>query len=256
MPLPTPYYETRLGKLYHADSIELMKLLPDTSVDLVLTDPPYGHNNNDGDLIHNREAALGLRPQMEEDARPIDNDDRESADRLYRALLTESLRLLTPSGGCCCCCGGGGPDPQFARWSNWMDETLRFKMMVVWDKGGLGMGWHYRRNYETVLVGTKTERCNWYGGNTVGNVIRDVPKILPQKWQHPTEKPEALMAKFIGWHTRPGDMVLDPFVGSGPTVVAAERMGRRWIGVDVETRWLDMAVAKLQRLEGMGTETY
>ena len=58
------------------------------------------------------------------------------------------------------CVLGGGPDPQFARWSLWMNEVFNFKQMVVWDNGPMGMGWHYRRSYETVLVGTKRAKDN------------------------------------------------------------------------------------------------
>ena len=116
--------------------------------------PPYGHNTNNGDLIARREAALGRGDyDAKRDNRPIANDGPE-ANELFRAVLPEFVRLLKPGGCCCCCCGGGGPDPQFARWSLWMDGTpgLKFKQMVVWDKGPMGMGWHYRRSYETVLV--------------------------------------------------------------------------------------------------------
>jgi hypothetical protein len=78
-----------------------------------------------------------------------------------RWSFTEADRLLAKGG--CCCCGGGGPDPHFARWSLWLDEAVGFKQMVVWDKGPMGMGWHYRRSYETVLVGEKRGgKCRWY----------------------------------------------------------------------------------------------
>jgi site-specific DNA-methyltransferase (adenine-specific) len=155
--------------------------------------------------------------------------------------------VLKPGCCCCCCCGGGGPDPQFARWSIWLDEVLNFKQMLVWDKGGLGMGWHYRRSYETVLVAEKPgAACRWYGGNNQSNVLR-TPKIIPSASQHPTPKPVALLATLIRCHTREGDLVVDPFVGAGTTLLAAKQLGRRCIGVEIDEHWCEIAALRLQQ---------
>ncbi len=226
------------NRVYLGDALDLIRELPDGSVDMVFMDPPYGHKNNDGDLISNREAALG-RGKPDE-ARPIANDGVEAND-LLRAILPEIKRVLTPGGGCCCC-GGGGPDPQFARWSLMLDEAIGFKMAVVWDKGPMGMGWHYRRSYEMVLVAVKGSPVKWYDeSQRVENVIRHIPKILPSKDQHPTEKPIELAQHFIRLHSQPGELVLDPFAGSGSTLVAAKREGRRFLGFEIDERWYEMA---------------
>ncbi|MDZ4181176.1 MAG: site-specific DNA-methyltransferase [Coriobacteriia bacterium] len=238
-----PYYSDDWVTLYLSDFREVLPTLRDASVDLVLCDPPYGHNNNSGDLAHHREAALGIRATTEDDARPIDNDGPE-ANGLYREMLVHAKRLLKPGCCCCCCCCGGGPDPQFARWSLWMDELIGFKQAVVWDKGGLGMGWHYRRSYEMVLVGEKPgAACHWFGGSDVSNVVR-VNGIKPQKHDHPTPKPVPLMARFVEWHSEPGDLVVDPFCGSGPVARACKDKGRRCIGMDTDERWLEMAARR------------
>jgi site-specific DNA-methyltransferase (adenine-specific) len=214
-----------------------------------LTDPPYGHRFNDGDLAHKRQVALGLT-RVCKPPRPIAGDGPEAGD-LVRALFREARRLLKPGCCCCCCCGGGGPDPQFARWSSWMDEELEFKQAVVWDKGGLGLGWHYRRNYELMLVGqVPGGPGKWYGGHSQPNIVR-IPRIVPQKHHHPTQKPLALMQLFVRLHSAPGDLILDPFMGSGTTLVAAQRLGRRAIGIDVERRWCRMAKRRLAGIEGM-----
>ena len=209
--------------------------LANESAAMVFTDPPYGHNNNNGDLIHRREAALGRPPSGEDSsqARPIANDGPE-ANELFRGILPDLKRLLQP-GGCCCCCCGGGPDPQFARWSLWLDEVIPFKMCVVWDKGGLGMGWHYRRCWECILVAEKPgAACKWYGGNDVPNVIREIGKIIPSANQHPTAKPVELAEWFIRLHSQPGDVVLEPFLGGGSTLIGAERLGRLCIGCELD----------------------
>jgi site-specific DNA-methyltransferase (adenine-specific) len=217
-------------------------------VDLVLTDPPYGHNNNNGDLISKREAALGKGTYSPgEDDRPIQNDDYDSANALVHWLFSLGCAHLKLGGICCCCCCGGGPDPQFARWSLFMDQYLDFKMAVVWDKGGLGMGWHYRRSYELMLVGQKgTRPCVWNGGNTTSNVV-SIGKIIPQATDHPTPKPLAYMAFFIRLHTNNGDVVFDPFMGSGTTLRASKDLGRKAIGIEIEEKYCEIAAKRLRQ---------
>jgi site-specific DNA-methyltransferase (adenine-specific) len=149
-------------------------------------------------------------------------------------------------------CGGGGRDPQFARWSLWMDEVFNFKQMVVWDKGPMGMGWHYRRSYETVLVGEKPgAACLWYGGSNTENIIRPgnhgICKIIPKSNEHPCAKPVELYRFFVDRHTKPGDVVVDAFMGEAPCGVACIRGGRRFVGVECDPHWYAMAHHRILR---------
>lgn len=240
------YYDHAGITIYNADCREVLPTIE--AVDMVLTDPPYGHNNNNnGDLASRCELALG-RTKIAQPTRPIANDGEEAND-LAKWLFKECARLLPPGGCCCCCCGGGGPDPQFARWSLWLSEVLNFKQMVVWDKGPMGMGWHYRRSYEVVLVAEKPgAACRWFDTtNKVENIIRNMPKIIPTAAEHPTPKPIALMRHFIELHSAPGDLVLDPFCGAGTTLRAAKDGGRKAIGIELEERWCEAAAKRLQQ---------
>ncbi|MFA5187431.1 MAG: DNA methyltransferase [Patescibacteria group bacterium] len=244
-----PYYEHAGITIYHGDCREVLPSIASESVDMVLTDPPYGHNNNNGDLAHRWEEALGLVKRGEAQpglARPIANDGPEAND-LVRWCFGEINRVLKKGCCCCCCCccGGGGPDPQFARWSLWMDEAIGFKQAVVWDKGGLGMGWHYRRNYELVLVGEKPGApCKWYGGNDQANVVR-ISGIKPGKNDHPTPKPLQLFNLFVQLHSERGDLILDPFMGHGTTLRSAKDLGRKAIGIDVDEGFCEAAAKRL-----------
>ena len=220
---------------------------------MVFMDPPYGHKNNDGDLISCWEAALGRGDYIpDRDNRPIANDGVE-ATGLLRTVLPQIRRVLKRGTCCCCCCGGGGPDPQFGRWSLLIDEFLDFKMAVVWDKGPMGMGWHYRRSYEFVFVAQKPGKsCPWFDQTrAIENVIRPgyagIRKIIPSKQQHPTEKPWQLAAWFIELHTQPGELVLDPFCGSGSSGEACKRLGRNFIGVEIDAHWATVARQRIQR---------
>jgi modification methylase len=237
-------------RVVQSDCLEFLRGLPDGCVDMFFTDPPYGHRNNDGgDLIHRRECALGLTKDAEI-ARPIANDGAE-ANEVFRGFLAEAKRLLKPGAVLCCCCCGGGPDPQFARWSLWIDEVLEFKQMVVWDKGPMGMGWHYRRSYETVLIAYKKgANCRWYDeSHKIENVVRHIRKVIPTEDQHPTEKPADLAAHFIRLHSLPGDLVLDPFCGSGSTGQAARNTGRRFLGIETEPGFAQMARCRIARAD-------
>ena len=130
--------------------------------------------------------------------------------------------------------------------------------MVVWDKGPMGMGWHYRRSYETVLVGEKPgAACRWFDeSKRIENIIRPgahgVKKIIPDMTQHPTEKPIELAKHFIKLHTRSGDLVLDPFLGSGSTALACLETNRRFIGIDLDLEHVQMAIDRINNFDGGG----
>ena len=244
----TPTWQRGDVSLYLGDCRSVTKAIQSGSIDLILTDPPYGHNNNNGDLIHKWEAALGKGPHGE--ARAISNDGPE-ANELFREVLPEWSRLISPGCCCCCCCCGGGPDPQFARWSLWLDEAIGFKQMVVWDKGPIGMGWHYRRSYETVLVGEKPgAACRWYAKtDDIENIIRPnyrgIRKIIPQADDHPTPKPVELAEHFVRLHSMEGHTVLDPFMGRGWVGVSCVNLGRKFIGVECDKEHFEIAAKRI-----------
>jgi len=234
-----------INQIINGDCREVLKTFPGKSIDLILTDPPYGLNFNNGDLAHSWEKAF-CGAKTISDARPILNDGAEEAKALFLSFLREAKRILKPGRCCCCCCcGGGGPKPLFAEWTLAMDEIIGFKQAVVWDKGGLGMGIHYRRNYEFMLIAQKPgAACIWNGGHNTPNIVK-INKIIPNSDQHPTEKPVKLMAHFIGLHSNPGDIVLDPFCGHGPTTEAAKKMGRNYIGIELNSDYCRMAEGRL-----------
>jgi len=76
-----------MTKIIQGDCLEALHGMPDNSIDMIFTDPPYGHSNNDGDLIHNWEAALGRPKPAASEARPIANDKPEEANALVRKFL-------------------------------------------------------------------------------------------------------------------------------------------------------------------------
>ena len=238
-------HQPELNRIYLGDCLEVMRSWPDGFVNLILTDPPYGLEYNGGnDLASQREASLGRGENGP--PRPIDNDKREDWVKNLPLFLKEVGRLLTNPGCCCCCCGGGGPQPIFAEMALEMDKKpLEFVQAVVWDKCNLGMGWHYRRSYEFMMVARKGSRTPWYReGKDQSNVVR-IPVEIPQAKDHPCKKPLALMKKFIELHSQPGDIILDPYCGHGPVLEAAESLGRKWIGIEINPNYVKEAERRI-----------
>lgn len=242
--------------LYLGNCLEVIEEIIDNSIDLIFTDPPYGHNNNNGDLISRREESLGKIGKYTE-KRPIANDGKE-ANQLFEDFFASSKRVLKKPSTICCCCGGGGPDPQFARWSLYLDSLFKFKQMIVFDKGPMGMGWHYRRSYETILVAEMPGKSRWHDDTgKIENIIRPgqygIKKIIPSHLDHPTPKPAELAMLFINLHTLPGDIVLDPFMGGGSTAIAALRLQRKFIGIEIEKKWFDLACKRIENESRQGS---
>jgi DNA modification methylase len=116
----------------------------------------------------------------------------------------------------------------------------------------MGMGWRYRRSYETVLVGYKPgANMRWFDDSKrIENIIRPgdygIRKIIPSAEQHPTQKAVELAAHFIRLHSQPGHTVLDPFMGSGTTGEAALSMGRSFIGIEQDEHWHSVAQRRIK----------
>ncbi len=76
-----------------------------------------------------------------------------------------------------------------------------------------------------------------------------IPNLIrcgkPRGGEHPNEKPVELAGRFIAAHTKPGQIVLDPFCGSGTTILAAERLGRKWIGIELDPKWAALAQSNI-----------
>jgi site-specific DNA-methyltransferase (adenine-specific) len=123
-------------------------------------------------------------------------------------------------------------------------EGLEFFHSLVWDKKNPGLGQRYRRQHEMVMVAHKTGgRIRW--NEEVGKVPNILALMPPRERQHPNEKPLRLIERLVGIHSLPGDVILDPFMGSGTTGVAAARLGRRFVGVEIEPGYFDIACRRI-----------
>ncbi len=237
-----PYYDHAGIQIFLGDCREILPTLVRGGVTLLWTDPPYGHNNHDDDL----NSQLNKHRDIE--GRPIVNDAPDSMREVVDAMLTLAVPVLRDDCCCCCCCCcGGGPRPTFAWVAQRLDtDGLSFFHSVIWDKKNPGLGWRFRRQHEMVMVAHKKGgKLSWpVKSRAVANIQAYYP---PRDRAHPNEKPVELPSLFIDCTTTAGDLVLDPFLGSGTTLVAAKQLGRRAIGVEIEEKYCEVAAKRLSQ---------
>ena len=226
------YHETEHGILYHGDCLEVMKELPDNSVDAVITDPPYGIDY--------------LSPWTDNHTKIV-NDYLPTWSEVLPAWLTEMRRVITDTGCCCCCCCGGGKTPVTALFTIEFIKYFNLIQTLIWDKQTVGLGWRYRPSYETIVIGSKSkDKYSFFDtSHNCSNIIR-MNNVIPQKGEHPTVKPVPLMGKLLNIHTRPGNLILDPFAGSGTTAIACIRLGRKYILIEKEEKYCEIAARRIE----------
>lgn len=233
--------EERIGphRLILGDCREVMPGLG--RVDAVVTDPPYGNSNHDGDWNARLNEHRGI------ESKPIANDDADGMRRVVDAALTAAIPLMAGKvSACCCFCGGGGPRPVFGWLAERMDQKgLQFFHSIIWDKRNPGLGQRYRRQHEMLMVAHLAGKgIRWNPDKPpTPNIYSEMP---PRKRMHPNEKPLGLMMHIVDHHSVRGDTILDPFMGSGTTLVACQRLGRAGIGIELDPEYFDIACRRVE----------
>jgi len=216
------------------DCLIEMKKLPDKSVDLILTDPPYG---------------ISFKSARQTYQRKIENDGFDEWLTILPKFLIEFKRVITDT-GCCCCCCGGGKTPVTAIFT--MEAIKHFNLIqtLVWRKF-IGLGWRYRPSYENIVVLSKDKKdYNFYDtSKKCSNVIEGINQCIPHEGQHPTQKPIPLMKKLIEIHSLEGMTVLDPFMGGGATGLACKELGRNFIGIELDPTYYEMAKKRIENAQ-------
>ncbi|MBA3818223.1 MAG: site-specific DNA-methyltransferase [Deltaproteobacteria bacterium] len=248
------------GALWRADVGELLGTLPDGSVDLVVTDPPYAIDKEQWDEFESIDAYVAW----------------------CDGWLAEIARVLAPHGSAYVC----GFSEILAEVKARSAKRFASCRWLVWyykNKANLGRDWG--RSHESILhlrkaaskldvdavrvpynghttkypariqavssqYGRGVRRDKWEP-HPLGAKPRDVFEIpvicngMSEKTAHATQKPEALIEKLILASSAPGQLVVDPFVGSGTTAVVAERLGRSWLAGDADARYVALARERL-----------
>ena len=142
----------------------------------------------------------------------------------------------------------GGSFFSFIDWRQWPNlvgaiESVNFRVngMIVWDKGSFGTGGHLRKQHELICAASKGKPI------TESHAVADVLRFKREtNEKHPSPKPAPLMGRLVSLSTGRGDVVLDPFAGCGPTLVAAKALGRRAIGVELVEAYCERAAARCE----------
>ncbi|MGV6873882.1 DNA methyltransferase [Pseudochelatococcus sp. B33] len=193
--------------IFNADCIQAMRSFERGSVDFILTDPPYlvNYRGRDGRTVANDDNARWLRPAF---------------NQMHRVLKD------------------GGFAVSFYGW-NKVDL-----FMDAWKAAGFRIVGHivFRKRYASSAKFMRSEHEQAYL-LAKGNVTlpdNPIPDVIDFPYTgnklHPTQKPVEALAPLIEAFTKPGDLVLDPFSGSGSTLAAAQQLGRDWIGIELDNR--------------------
>ena len=256
------YYEHPNGKLFLGDSIEWLKSLANDSVDLVFADPPYNIKKTEWDTFESQEAYIEWSIRwIKEAARVLKN-----TGSLYICGFSEILADLKH------------PASRSFHSSHWLIWSYR-------NKANLGQDWgrshesilHFRKSSAFALrvddiripygnhtlkypvhpqattsqYGNGKRQTEMWTPNPLRAKPKDVIEIpttcngMEEKTPHPTQKPEALLRKFVLAASDHGQMVIDPFSGSGTTLVVAEQLGRKWMGCDINAEYNAWAVKRI-----------
>jgi site-specific DNA-methyltransferase (adenine-specific) len=213
----------------------LDRLCETNRVDLVLTDPPYGVGY---------QSTLAKRGRRK---KAIANDAVGEFDAFLERALPAIRAVMKRGSALYWFAGGGGSEPVLARALLAISEHFDLLNVLVWDKIDPGLGWRWRRSWEAIVEASYGQPKVWHGGTDKRNVLR-FPKAIPQADDHPTPKPVPLLEEIIRAAAPAQGRVLDPFAGSGSTLIAAERTGRTCLAVELECRYADIVVARWEAL--------
>ncbi len=258
-----PYFKDKSFELYQADSIEFLKMLPAKSIDMIFADPPYNLSNG-GFTVH-----AGKRVSVNKGK--WDKSSGLEADFSFHVQwIKECYRVLKPNG------------------SLWISGTyhsiyqcgyavqqLGYKILndIAWFKPNAApnlSGRYFTASHETLLWARKDPKGkhtfnyqdmkngNWHERDMIkneGKQMRSVwaigtPKAVEKKFgKHPTQKPLALLERIVLSSTNPGDIIIDPFTGSSTTGISAIESGRKFIGIDTESEYLNLSIKRYRDIK-------
>ena len=258
--LPHPYYETNDAALVLGNSLELLPLIPNATIDMIFADPPYFLSNGGISCQSGKQVSVNKGNWD----KGISVDDKHVFNRTW---IRECRRILKPTG------------------TIWITGTLHniysigmaleqegYKILnnITWQKKNPPPNLSCRcftHSTETVLWARPNPKKPHYFNYKLmkslngGKQMKDVwtGALTPQKekteGKHPTQKPEYLLERIILASTEEGAVLLDPFIGSGTTAVVGTRLRRTCIGIDSNSEYLDIAAKRLRKVKECQKET-
>ena len=217
-------------KLYRGDCLEVMGGIKDKSVDLIVTDPPYlmDYQSN--------------RRKKEDRFDKIKNDKGNYT--LIQDYLEECHRIMKDNTAIYCFCSWHNID----FFKNEFEKYFKLKNILVWNKNNHGTGdlkGSYAPKHEFILFGHKGRTL--LKEKRIADVI-DCPKISSNKLTHPTEKPQDLLEIFIKQSSDVGSIIFDGFMGTGSCGIAAKKLSRNFIGVELDEKYFNIAKDRIENI--------
>ncbi len=254
-----------VGRILSGDCLKRLLELPDASVDLVFADPPYNLQLDRTLLRPNNTVVDGVDDDWDK------FQSFEEYDRFSRAWLAECRRILKPDGAIWVI---GSYHNIFRLGAILQDLGFWLQNDVIWRKVNPMpnfRGKRFTNAHETLIWAGRDRRSRVtfnYDGLKAGNddvqmrsdwmfPICSGPERLKDdggRKAHPTQKPEALLHRLILATTRPGDIVLDPFFGTGTTGAVAKRLGRQFIGIERDPDYVNAAQERIARINPLPTD--
>jgi len=227
-------------KLLQGDCLKLMEQLPDESVDLILTDPPYSMKHSAGGCTSiNLKKKWGGK-NIRAGNKVVDFDTSIK----FSTWIPETYRVLKTGGHCYIFCN----DKNLQELLN-VSAVAGFKEsnILVWVKNNACPNRYYMKNCEFILFLYKghAKPIN----DMSSKAAFDCKNITGKAKMHPTEKPTKMLRTFINNSTVYGDIVLDPFMGSGTTGIACLDTGRNFIGMEIDNQYFGIAKQRIQEKE-------
>jgi len=245
-----PYYESERTVLYHGDMLDILASLPPESVDMTFADPPYMLSN--GGVTCQNGRLVSVDKGDWDRSQGVDQDFQ-----WHTEWLLAVRRVLRPDGTLWV----SGTSHNIYQVGHAM-QSLGYKVLndIAWLKTNAPPNLscrYFTHSHETIIWAAKNQSSRHYF-NYEAMKLRNDGKQMRSFWsfsapgraekvhgRHPTQKPLALLERIIESSTDNEAVVLDPFVGSGTTAIAALKYDRRFIGVDVNREYLDLAVRRL-----------
>ncbi len=236
-----------LNQVIEGDVLEILRQLPSDSIDLGITSPPYNKKEKNKGWLVDRVIYKGARDKMPE----------EEYQRWQVEVLNELYRVIKP--------GGSFFYNHKLRWErgrmlhpmDWLRRTKWvIRQEIIWDRmiAANLRGWRFWQVEERIYWLYKPE-----GGNLIGKELESRHALLTSIWRIPPERDNPHPAPFpVALPTRiiysilgdeRGKVVLDPFCGSGTTLVAAKLLGHHYIGIDISPEYVEYARRRLERAE-------
>ncbi|MDB5523531.1 MAG: methylase family protein [Rhizobium sp.] len=254
-----------INSIIKGDCVAALEALPDKSVDVIFADPPY--NLQLGGALHRPDQSLVDACDDEWDQFA----SFEAYDAFTRAWLLACRRVLKPTGSIWVI---GSYHNIFRVGTTLQDLNFWILNDIVWRKTNPMpnfKGRRFQNAHETMIWASRDPQSKSYTFNYDAMKAANDDVQMRSDWlfpicsggerlkgadgkkAHPTQKPEALLARILMASSRPGDIVLDPFFGSGTTGAVAKRLGRNFVGIEREQDYIDVARARIAAVEPLAS---